>query len=399
MTELLIRLFIKNHQQIRDTKIRAKYGLLAGVVGIICNVILFAAKLAIGILSGSLAITADAVNNLSDASSSVVTLLGFHLSQKPPDDEHPFGHARFEYLSGLAVAALILIIGFQLGKDSIVKIIHPTPVEFSWALVIVLLLSIAVKLWMALFYQNIGRRIDSASLQAAAADSRNDMISTGAVLVTAVIAHLFHVNLDGYIGFLVALFILYSGAGIAKETIKPLLGAPADPELVEMVVQETLDFDPRILGIHDLVVHDYGPGQCFASMHAELDYRMDVLEAHELIDDMERMFRKSHNIQLVVHFDPVVTDDEELTEMKAYVCQKAKEIDSRLHLHDFRIVRGKKHTNLIFDLVIPRDYKGREKELQQLLNEAVQQADMKYYTVITFDDQSFNAVCQERTPS
>ncbi len=395
MTDFLVRLFIKDYQQLNDMKIRAKYGFLAGIVGILCNIVLFAAKLTIGMLSGSLAITADAVNNLSDASSSIVTLLGFRLSQKPPDDEHPFGHARFEYLSGLAVAALILIIGFQLGKDSIMKIIDPTPVEFSWPLVFVLLLSIAIKLWMSLFNQNIGRRIHSASLQATAADSRNDMISTGAVLITAIIAHLFDINLDGYVGFLVAIFILYSGVGIAKETIKPLLGAPADPQLVEMVARETLGFDSRILGIHDLVVHDYGPGQRFASLHAEIDYRLDVLEAHELIDDIERMFRNKFNIQLVVHYDPVVTDDAELNEMKAFVFRKAKEIDSRLQLHDFRMVRGKEHTNFIFDLVIPRELKGKEKELQRRLDDAVQQADMKYYTVITFDDQSFNTMSQE----
>ena len=258
MTELLIRLFIKDDGD--AVKTRGRCGTLAGAVGIACNLLLFAAKIIIGTVSTSVSITADAINNLSDASSSVMTLIGFHLSQKPADDEHPFGHARFEYLSGLGVAAMILLIGFQLATASFEKIIKPQRVEFSAVLYAVLLLSIGAKLWLAAFYRKMGERIGSMSLKAAAADSKNDVISTGAVLLAAVVSHFTGLLLDGWIGFGVALFILYSGFDIARETIKPLLGAPADEELVRMVASETLGFDPRILGIHDLMVHDYGPG-------------------------------------------------------------------------------------------------------------------------------------------
>lgn len=259
MTGLLVRMFIKDYQNVELPTVRGAYGTLAGIVGILCNLVLFAAKLVIGTLSGSVSITADAVNNLSDASSSIMTLVGFRLAQKPEDAEHPYGHARIEYLTGLAVAALILVIGVQLAKSSFSKILHPEPVEFSLALVIVLVLSILVKLWMALFNRTLGKKIDSTSLIATAADSRNDVISTGAVLLAAVIAHFSGWNLDGYIGMLVALFILYSSVGIARETISPLLGEPADPELIRMVKHEVLHFDDRILGVHDLMVHDYGP--------------------------------------------------------------------------------------------------------------------------------------------
>ena len=390
MTKLLIRLFVRDWEKVENSQVRGRYGAMAGIVGIFCNLLLFGAKLAIGTISHSVSILADAVNNLSDASSSIITLAGFRLSQRPADEEHPYGHARFEYLSGLGVAALILVIGVQLAKSSVEKILHPTPVEFSAALVIVLVLSILVKLWMALFNRSVGKMISSMSLIATAADSRNDVISTGAVLVAAVIAHLTSWNLDGYIGLLVALFILYSGIGIAKETISPLLGAPADEELVRMIEQESLAFSPKILGIHDLMVHDYGPGQRFATLHAEIDRKEDVMEAHEIIDDVERMFRDRHNIQMVIHYDPIVTDDPVLEEMKQRVLQGARQFDERLRIHDFRMVRGPNHTNLIFDLALPYELRGQEKNIQRQLNQMVQQENMRYYTVITFDWLDFN---------
>lgn len=392
MTNLLIRLFVRGWERVEDPKVRGRYGSLAGCVGILCNLLLFAGKLIIGTFSRSLAITADAVNNLSDASSSIITLAGFRLSQRPPDEEHPYGHARFEYLSGLGVAALILVIGAQLAKSSVEKILNPTPVAFSAALVVVLVLSILVKLWMALFNRRVGKAIQSTSLIAAAADSRNDVISTGAVLLAAVIAHLTSWNLDGYIGLAVAVFILFSGVGIAKETISPLLGAPADEALVKLIQEETLAYSSKILGIHDLMVHDYGPGQRFASLHAEIDRREDVMEAHEVIDDVERMFRKKHNIQMVIHYDPIVTDDPLLEEVKEKVLRGAKEIDPRMDLHDFRMVSGPNRTNLIFDLAIPYDLRGRERAIQQELEELVQQENMRYYVVITFDWLDFNKV-------
>lgn len=390
MTGLLVRLFVKNHDQVDDPKVRGAYGTMAGLVGIVCNLLLFAAKLLIGTISGSVSITADAVNNLSDASSSIVTSIGFRLAQKPEDDEHPYGHARIEYLTGLAVAALILVIGFQLAKSSISKILHPEAVEFSIALVVVLLLSIAVKLWMALFNRTLGKKIDSVSLIATAADSRNDVISTSAVLIAAIVAHFSGLNLDGYIGLLVALFILYSAVGIAKDTISPLLGEPADPELVQLVKHEVLDYDDRILGVHDLMVHDYGPGQTFASIHVEVDRNGDVLEMHDIIDNIERHLLEDYRIHLTIHYDPVVMDDEEINHMREKVREKLKELDPRLQFHDFRMVRGPEHTNLIFDVVLPSDLKGREKELQNRLTESLQEPGKRYYTVITFDSSSFN---------
>lgn len=392
MTDLLIRIFIKDYAQTDNTEVRGKYGVLAGCVGIVCNVFLFFAKMFVGIFSGSVSITADAINNLSDASSSVMTLLGFWISRKPADAKHPFGHARMEYLSGLAVAAMILLIGVRLAESSIQRIFSPIAMEFSVIVIVVLLLSITVKLWLALFNRNLGRKIHSASLQAVAADSKNDVISTAVVLLGALISHFLHWDLDGYLGLAVALFIIYNGAVLARDTISPLLGEPASQELVKMVSSEILGFDSRILGIHDLVVHDYGPGQRFASVHAELDYKTDVIAVHELLDNIERMFKEKHNIQMVIHYDPLVTDDAEMDHMKCFLMEKITQIDKRLHMHDFRMVRGLSHTNLIFDLVIPSDLKGKEDEIQKQLDLSVQGSNMTYYTVITFDSESFNTL-------
>lgn len=392
MTGLLVKLFIKEYKDCNNPKVRSAYGTLAGIVGIVCNILLCAAKMFIGIISSSVAITADAVNNLSDASSSIVTLAGFYLSKKPADDEHPFGHARFEYLSGLAVAAMILIIGFQLAKSSVEKIINPQAVNFSKALVIVLLASIVTKLWLFLFNRKIGKKISSTSLAATAADCRNDVITTSAVLAAAIIAEIFGLNLDGWIGAVVALFIFISGISIAKETIKPLLGAPADEELVRMISDEMMNYDHRIIGIHDLMVHDYGPGQRFASVHAEIDRNEDVMSAHELLDNIERMFLLEHRIQMVIHYDPIVTDDEELNSMKAFVLSELMEIDKRFKIHDFRMVKGNEHTNLIFDLVVPRDFESKHKEIKAMLDKKLEGHQHRYYTVITFDTESFNTM-------
>lgn len=385
MTEFIIRLFVKDYKDTQDPDVRLRYGSVAGAMGIVCNVFLFIAKLIIGTISRSVSITADAVNNLSDAASSILTLLGFKMSQKPADKEHPYGHARMEYLSGMAVSALILVIGYELAKTSFQKIINPQEVDFSVEIIIVLAVSILVKLWMMYFNTKVGKRIDSPTLAATAADSRNDVITTSAVLVAAVIAHISGLNLDGIIGFLVALFILYSGIGIARDTINPLLGEPASEELTKLVYDETLKSDKRVLGVHDLMVHDYGPGQRFASEHVEVDAKEDVLAAHEMIDEIERMFEEKHKIHMVIHYDPVVTDDDEVNEMKEYVESHLADIDGQLKLHDFRIVRSKERTKLIFDLAIPFDFKGKEDELQKSLDKIVASKDKKYCTVITFD--------------
>lgn len=389
MTNLLLRLFVRDYERADDPRVRSAYGKLAGVVGIVCNLLLCAGKLTVGILSGSVAITADAVNNLSDASSSLVTIIGFKLAERPADEEHPYGHARIEYLTGLAVAALILVIGVEFGKSSVQKIIHPEQIAFSYVTVFVLIGSILVKLWMSFFCKTLGKRIGSAALTATAADSRNDVISSAAVLLGCVVEHFFGLQIDGYIGLLVALFIVWSGVGIAKETISPLLGKQADEALVRSISDLVLRHE-GILGIHDLMVHDYGPGQCFASVHAEMDSRDDPLHCHDVIDDIERDALRELRVHLVIHYDPIVTDDEELNRMRELVKNEIVQISPELAMHDFRMVRGPKHTNLIFDLVIPFSMADRKAELKRRIDERVQFEDRRYYTVITFDEAAHN---------
>ena len=384
MTKLLLRLFVKNYRNTDDPKVRGAYGRLVGLVGLVCNLLLFAGKLVAGTLAGSVSVTADAVNNLSDASSSLVTLFGFKLAERPADEEHPYGHARMEYLSGLLVAVLILVIGVELAKSSVEKILHPEAVEFSVLTLCVLIVSILVKLWMCLFCKKLGKAIDSTALEATAADSRNDVITTSAVLLGLLAGHFFQWRIDGWVGALVALFILLSGWSIAKETISPLLGKQADRELVRRISDLVLGH-PKILGIHDLMVHDYGPGQCFATVHVEMDMHENPLVCHDILDDIERDALRELHVHLVIHYDPVVTDDVELNHMRALVEKKLKQLDPRLSMHDFRMVRGPQHTNLIFDLAVPFDLSGKTAELKRRIDECVQFEDHKYYTVITFD--------------
>ena len=391
MTKFLLRLFVKNSHETEDPAVRSGVGKLSGGVGIVCNLLLTAGKLIVGILSGSVAITADAMNNLSDTASSVVTLAGFKLAEKPADSEHPYGHARFEYLSGLAVAAMIVVIGFELGKSSIEKILHPSPVVFSVPMLLVLLGSIAVKLWLSLFNRKLGKYIESATLLATAADSRNDVISTTAVLVAAIIEYFTKWQIDGIMGLGVAIFILYSGVMLGKDTISPLLGEAASPELRKVII-DIVNSDPRVLGYHDLMVHDYGPGQRFASIHVEMDQREDPLLCHEIIDDIERLCLEKHNVHLVIHYDPVVTGDAELEHMRSTVTAILQNIDPRLTIHDFRMVKGSGHSNLIFDIALPQDLSGQEKQIQQQLNNALAALDQGILnTVITFDPDVFNS--------
>ena len=390
MTNWLLRTFIKNSDRSEDPKVRAAIGILSGIVGIVCNVLLCGGKLAVGIATGSVSITADAMNNLSDATSSVVTMLGFRLAERPADEEHPFGHARYEYLSGLAVSALILIIGVELAKSSLDKVLHPAAVEFGWTTAAVLVGSILVKLWMSLFNTKLGKTIHSATLAATAADSRNDVITTSAVLLAALIEHFTAFRADGWMGLAVSCFILYSGVGLAKDTISPLLGENADPELREKIV-DNIRACPKVLGFHDLMVHDYGPGQRFASIHVEMDRREDPMECHEILDDLERECLKSHGVHLVIHYDPIITDDPELDRMHVRVEQLLHTYDIRLGVHDFRMVPGKGHVNLIFDVVLPTDLRGQEADITAALEKALNQnSGVTYYPVITFDQSSFN---------
>lgn len=385
MTKLLLNLFVPNHADTDNPEVRSAIGSFSGTVGIGANFLLFLGKLLVGLLSGSVSIMADALNNLSDASASILTLVGFRLASKPADVDHPYGHARFEYLSGLAVAAMIMVVGFELVKTSLEKILHPTAVVFSGLTIIVLLASMAVKLWMFLFNRKLGTLIDSTTLLATAADSRNDCITTGAVLGVTLIEEFAHLRVDGLIGLFVAAFILYSGLGLARDTISPLLGEGADQELRQKIV-DYVGQHPKVLGYHDLMVHDYGPGRQYASLHVEMDYREDPLVCHEVIDDLERECLRSHGIRLVIHYDPVVTDDPELTELKERVGTLLTQQDGRLSLHDFRMVPGRTHRNLVFDVALPMDLQGQEEAIRQEIEEALNGSGPRAYHVkITFD--------------
>lgn len=385
MTKLLLRLFVRDHENPDSPKTRSRVGVLSGIVGVICNLLLFGLKITVGTISGSVSITADAMNNLSDASSAIVTLVGFRLAEMPADENHPYGHARFEYLSGLAVSAIIVIIGFELARTSVIKILHPSPVNFSLPVLIVLLVSILVKLWLSLFNTSLGKKIQSSTLMATAADSRNDALSTAAVLVAALVEVFTSWQIDGVMGLLVAAFILYSGVSLAKETISPLLGEAASPELRETIVAE-IRSEPRVLGFHDLMVHDYGPGQRFASIHVEMDQKEDPLQCHELIDNIERRCYREHNVHLVIHYDPVVTGNAEVNACHLRVEQLLQELDNRLQLHDFRMVKGEEHTNVIFDVVLPVDMKGQEQRIRQWVEENLsKERGQAVYAVITFD--------------
>lgn len=385
MTMFLLKKFVRGCGEPDSAGLRNAVGTLSGGVGIAANFLLFLGKFLVGILAGSVSITADAMNNLSDASGSVLTLLGFRLASKPADAHHPYGHARFEYLSGLAVSAMIMLIGFELGRTSVEKMLRPVPVSCSALTGAVLTVSIGVKLWLSRFNRKLGNYIHSTALLATAADSRNDCIATAAVLAAALIEQFLNLRVDGIIGLAVAGFILHSGWNLAKETISPLLGESADPELRQKIV-DYVQSSPRVLGYHDLMVHDYGPGRQYASLHVEMDCREEPLFCHELIDDMERECLRSHGVHLVIHYDPVVTDDPELTELKGRVQSLLTEWDSRLSLHDFRMMPGRKHTNLVFDVALPGDMQGQEQQIRNWIEDTLNgEGSFVYHVKITFD--------------
>lgn len=390
MTQFLLRLFIPHYPDLSKSGVRSAVGKLSGLIGIICNIALFIGKLLAGILAGSVAIIADAMNNLSDASSSIVTLAGFRLAEKPADEEHPYGHARYEYLAGLAVSAIIIVIGFELAKTSAEKVLHPSAVSFTILTAAILIISMLVKLWMMHFNHTLGQTIHSTTLEAAAIDSRNDVLATGAVLLAAIVQHFTTWQIDGFVGLAVALFILYSGVQLALETISPLLGESTSPELRDLIV-DYISTDPRVLGYHDLMVHDYGPNKRFATLHVEMDQRIDPLLCHGIIDDLERECLESHGIQLVIHYDPVVVDDPELNRMHKNVEQVLKQISPELKTHDFRMCKTPTHTNLIFDISLPLSFAGQEKRIQNRIEQALtMKENTTIYTVITFDPMAFN---------
>jgi cation diffusion facilitator family transporter len=384
MTKLLIKLFIKNADA-TTPKGRELFGRLAGAVGIICNLILSIMKLIIGTVTNSVSITADATNNISDAGSSIVTLVGFRLSGKPADKDHPYGHARIEYISSLIISFIILLIGCSIFKESVIKIFKPEESLFNIATVIILIASILVKLWLSVFNTYLGKQIDSKALEATAIDSRNDVITTAAVLVASVISHFTGFNLDGYMGVIVSIFILISGINLVKETLNPLLGQPPTKEMFESIEKKILSYD-NVLGVHDLMVHSYGPNTYFASAHIEMDAKIDVLVCHDIMDQIERDFKSDLNIHLVVHLDPTILDSPEINELKEMVTGIINEIDEELTFHDFRVVVGEENKNVLFDVVVPPEYKYSDEELEKMITDKItKMSNGKIFTVLVVD--------------
>ena len=392
MTQFLIRCFIKRPDDVKDAAVRTAYGNLASLVGMACNILLCIGKLLAGTLFGSIAIMADALNNLSDASSNVVSLIGFRLAAKAPDAEHPYGHARYEYLAGLVVSVTILAIGLSLLKESALKVLHPTPVAFSWLSIGVLAASILVKLWLSGFNRAVGKKINSETLMATAADSRNDVLTTGAVLLSTILCSLTGYGImDGIMGVGVAAFILWSGWGLVMDTLSPLLGESPSPELVEHIERTVMSY-PGVLGVHDLMVHDYGPGHQFASLHVEFPAETDPLTAHDVIDNIENDFLKKDRLQVTIHYDPIVTADASVGVLRARLKEHARQLDPRLSIHDLRIVPGDSHTNVLFDLVFPAGYTGDIDQMLAKMCQFVKEQDPKYCCVVKVEQSYASAL-------
>ena len=384
MVQLLARYFIKNYEQTESPSVRQSYGVLCGSVGIGFNILLFIGKFLAGLISNSIAITADAFNNLSDAGSSLITLIGFKMAGQKPDTEHPFGHGRIEYLTGLLVSLLILLMGVELIKSSVSKILHPEATECTPVVAGILIVSILVKLYMYLYNRSTGRKIDSAAMMATAADSLSDMLSTSVVLIATLIGKFTGLQIDGWCGLLVGIFILYAGFSAAKDTISPLLGQPPQKEFVEKI-ESIVQSYPQVLGIHDLIVHDYGPGRVMISLHAEVPASGDMLHLHDTIDNIERQLHRELHCDAVIHMDPVMNDDEETQELKKLVTCCLHELDKSLNLHDFRIVKGPTHTNIIFDILVPFKFQLSDAEISRFMEEKIHSISASYYAVINID--------------
>lgn len=386
MITLLAKYLIKDYQNTDSPTVRQSYGVLCGFTGVVLNLLLFAGKFLAGILSHSIAITADAVNNLSDAGSSVVTMIGFKLAGQKPDPDHPFGHGRIEYLSGLAVAVIILIMGIELLKTSIEKIITPEELTFSPVILVILAASILVKAYMSYYNKMIGRKINSTAMTVSATDSISDVLSTTVVLIATIISHVTGFSIDGYCGVLVGLFICYAGFNAVKDTVNPLLGQAPDPEFVSQIEEIVLSYE-GVIGIHDLIVHNYGPGRILISLHAEVPADGDILTMHDMIDLIEKKLADTLHCHAVIHMDPVRIDDPETQKLKAVVTGYLAQIHKDLTLHDFRIVTGPTHTNIIFDVVVPFQLKMTDREVRELLSAKISQYNPDYYAVIEVDHQ------------
>lgn len=384
MTSLLIKLFVKDSERVGDKRVRENYGTVTSVVGIIINLLLFVGKFLVGTLFGSVAISADAINNLSDAGSSLISLISFKISSKPADREHPFGHARIEYIASMAVGVIVLFIGFDSLKESFFKILTPEPMSKSFIVLAVLLASIFAKLWLGIFYKSVGKKINSEILKAASADSFSDVLSTGATLVSALVWMFLDFNIDAYVGLVVSAFILVAGLKILNENKNIILGSAPDPEVIETIKEHALA-DERILGIHDLIVHSYGAGATIASFHAEVDGKGDFFEVHDLIDNIEKQLLSEHNIACTIHMDPIITDNEEINALRMQVEGIVKGISASFRIHDFRCVTGPTHTNLIFDIEIPFEDKRTNKEILNLVEEKIKNINETYFAVISVD--------------
>lgn len=384
MSELFKKLFIKNYEDVTNPKVRERYGTSASVLGIIGNIILFCAKLVVGLLSMSIAVIADAINNLTDFMTSIITLIGFKLSSRPADKEHPYGHSRIEYVTGFMIAFVILFLGIEIGRNAIDKIITANPTDFSISTCIILALSIVVKLCLSLIFKGLGKSINSDALNAMSTDSRNDVVSTAVVLVSAILALTLGIQIDGYLGILVALFIIYSAIKLIKETVNTLIGTPPDKNFVDDVIKKLKSY-PEVLDIHDLVIHNYGPLKTFASVHIEVDARVDIMISHELADNIERDFIKNMNIMLVCHLDPVAIGDPETDKLREILTITLKRIDDRLTLHDLRIVHAVSFSNVIFDVVLPFECNYTEHDIKEEVTKALKALDKPYFAVIEFD--------------
>ncbi|MCI9162040.1 MAG: cation transporter [Lachnospiraceae bacterium] len=383
MTELLVRKFVKNHGETENPQVRAAYGMLAGLVGICCNLVLFAAKVAAGLMTGSISIMADAFNNLSDAASSIVGFVGVWLAQKPADKEHPFGHGRIEYISAFIVSFLVIQVGFSLLKTSVGKLLHPGELSFGLVSLGILVFSVLVKLWMALFNRKLGRRVNSAVMAATAADSLGDVAATSATIFSILVFGIWQVNIDGLVGLAVSVLVMAAGINIAKDTLEPLIGQPIDPEIYKRIV-EFVNGHEGIVGSHDLIVHNYGPGRSMASIHAEVPRDVDIEKSHEIVDRIERDAVRELGIFLVIHMDPVELKDSRVQQLRQMTEEVLKSLDDRLSMHDFRVVNGEKRVNLIFDLVVPRDYSSQMRDAcKQEISRRLRERDKRCSCVIT----------------
>ena len=384
MIKLLTKLFIKDHENVTSAAVRRAYGTMCSLYGIFLNLLLFAGKYIAGLISGSVAITADAFNNLSDAGSSMIPLLGFAIAGKKPDPDHPFGHGRAEYLAGLVLSGVIILMGFELVKSSFEKILHPEPISSGLLPAVILVCSILVKFYMSLYNRSVGKKINSAGRQATATDSLSDSIATTVVLLSMGISYFFHVNIDGYAGLLVAVFIIYAGFNAAKDTVSPLLGQAPDPEFVQQVA-DIVTAHPEVVGIHDLAVHDYGPGRVMVSLHAEVSGDGNIFDLHDAIDTAETALKEQLGCIATIHMAPIEADTTAVSQMRAAVAEKLKELDDVISIHDFRMVPGPTHTNLIFDAVVPADYKKSDEELAASIRQHIHQTWPDRYAVVNID--------------